>query len=122
MNSGLMFPKQGKKKRKRIKHPDSILQQKDGRCFLCMMMDNYHFYYPDIERHHVFEGKNRQASEEEGLTVYLCRNHHREGPEAVHRKPNQGLDKIIKRYAQAAWEQNHTHEEFREKFQNDYLN
>ena len=117
-DSGLLFPKPARQK-KRIRHPGSILQQKDGRCFLCMLLDQYSIYWPGIEQHHVFGGANRTASEEEGLTVYLCPNHHREGKRAVHR--DRETDLIVKRYAQAAWERNHTREEFREKFGKSYL-
>lgn len=119
MTTGLMFPKQGKKKKRRIKHPDSILQIHDGRCFLCMLLDNNNFFWPDVEKHHVFGGPDRTASEEEGLTVDLCPNDHRIDQRAVHN--NRDTDLIIKRYAQAAWEQNHTREEFREKFRKSYL-
>lgn len=118
MTSGLLFPKPGKKKRKKIKPRESTLQIRDGRCFLCMINGN-NFYYPDTEKHHIFNGANRNNSEEEGLTVYLCRNHHRDGPAAVHSNRENAL--ILKRYAQAVWEQNHTREEFREKFGKSYL-
>lgn len=117
-DSGLLFPKPARKK-KRIHHHDSILQQKDGRCFLCMILDQHSIYWPGVEKHHVFGGANRTASEEEGLTVYLCPYHHREGLRAVHR--DRETDLIVKRYAQAAWERNHTREEFREKFGKSYL-
>lgn len=83
-----------------------------------MMLDNYNFYYPDIERHHVFGGSDRTASEEKGLTVDLCPKHHRTGPAAVH--INRETDLIVKRYAQAAYEQTHTREEFMKKFRKNY--
>ena len=117
--SGLLFPKAGAKKKRRIRHPPSILQEKDGRCFLCMLLDNNNIYWPDLERHHVFGGSNRTASEAEGLTVYLCPRHHRTGPAGVHN--SRKTDLIVKGYAEAAWEQNHTPEEFREKFGRNYL-
>jgi len=78
-SNNLLFPKPGKKKKRKPKHRESILQDKDGRCFLCMLLDNNNFYYPDIEEHHVFEGPDRPISTEEGLTVYLCPRHHRTG-------------------------------------------
>ena len=118
-SNNLLFPKPGKKKKRKPKHRESILQDKDGRCFLCMILDNNNFYYPDIEEHHVFEGPDRPISTEEGLTVYLCPRHHRTGPKAVH--TDQETNLIVKRYAQAIWERNHTREEFREKFRMSYL-
>lgn len=118
-SNNLLFPKPGKKKKRKPKSRPSILQDKDGRCFLCMLLDNNNFYYPDIEEHHVFEGPDRTVSTEEGLTVYLCPRHHRTGPAAVH--ADQKTNLIVKRYAQTIWEQNHTREEFREKFRKSYL-
>lgn len=118
-SNNLLFPKPGKKKKRKPKHRESILQDKDGRCFLCMLLDNNNFYYPDIEEHHVFEGPDRPISTKEGLTVYLCPKHHRTGPAAVH--TDQETNLIVKRYAQAIWEQNHTREEFWEKFRKSYL-
>ena len=118
--SGLMFPKSVKRKKLRKKRtPKSVLQEKDGRCFLCMMLHNDYRYHNYLERHHVFNGPDRDASEEEGLTVYLCVNHHREGPEAV--QNNQDNNRIVQCYAQEFWEQNHTREEFQKKFRGSYL-
>ncbi len=118
-SNNLLFPKPGKKKKRKPKSRPSILQDKDGRCFLCMLLDNNNFYYPDIEEHHVFEGPDRPISTEEGLTVYLCPRHHRTGTKAVH--TDQETNLIVKRYAQTIWEQNHTREEFQEKFRKSYL-
>ena len=118
-SNNLLFPKPGKKKKRKPKSRPSILQDKDGRCFLCMLLDNNNFYYPDIEEHHVFEGPDRPISTEEGLTVYLCPRHHRTGPKAVH--TDQETNLIVKRYAQTIWEQNHTREEFQDKFRKSYL-
>lgn len=118
MKTGLLFPKKGTKRKRQSKHPESVLQIKDGRCFLCMINGN-NLYYPEVDRHHVFGGSDRKDSEEEGLTVYLCRNHHVDGPEAVHN--NRENDLIIKRYAQAVYEQNHTREEFQKRFRMSYL-
>lgn len=116
--SGILFPKPSRKK-KRIRHPDSILQQKDGRCFLCMLLDHNNRYWPDLEKHHVFGASNRTNSEEEGLTVYLCPLHHRTGPKAVHNDKETAL--IVKEYAQEVWERNHSRAEFYEKFKVNYL-
>lgn len=118
MKSGLLFPKPGKKKRKRIKPRVSCLQIHDGRCFLCMLEGN-NFYYPDIEKHHVFNGPDRDASEEDGMTVDLCAKHHRDGPKAVHN--NRENDLTLKRYAQAVWEQHGTREDFRKRYRMSYL-
>lgn len=118
MKTGLLFPKKGTKRKRQSKHPESVLQIKDGRCFLCMINGN-NCYHTEVDRHHVFGGSDRKASEEEGLTVYLCKNHHVDGPAAVHN--NRENDLIIKRYAQAVYEQNHTREEFQKRFRMSYL-
>lgn len=69
------------------------------------------------DRHHIFGGANRQLSEKYGLTVYLCRNCHRE----VHDHPNQGADLCLKRIGQKMFERDHDREDFRRIFERDYL-
>lgn len=117
--SGLMFPKKTKKKRKKSRPSGSILQEKDGRCLLCIMLDDNFFIWPQVHEHHVFNGPDRENCDKEGLTVYLCINHHVDGPAAVHN--NREHDLILKKYAQEIWEQNHTREEFQKKFRMNYL-
>ena len=39
---GLMFPKTQKKRKKRMKHPKSIIHEKNGTCYLCMLLDGNH--------------------------------------------------------------------------------
>ena len=83
--SDLMFPKtSGKKKQK--KHAKSIMQpDRDKHCYLCMLLHG-DYHEKNVEEHHVIPGTwGRQKSEELGLKVYLCVEHHRTGPEAVHR-------------------------------------
>jgi len=115
--SKLMFPKTSAKKRKKTQSR-SILQEKTGHCFLCMLNDDYRIH-KDLHEHHVFNGSDRDVCEEEGFTVYLCIRHHIDGPEAVHN--NRENDLILKRYAQMIWEETHTREEFRNKFRKSYL-
>ena len=71
-----MFPKIKSKKRRK-KHPPSILHKKDGTCYLCMrLLDNYS-QYRIVHEHHVYPGNpNRRISEENGFKVYLCPGHH----------------------------------------------
>ena len=55
-----------------MKNRDSIIQPKDGRCFLCGMLDHEEDkYWSYIEKHHVFFGSNRKHSEEDALP-YIC--------------------------------------------------
>lgn len=130
MKSAMLLPKEKwlteneKKKRKtrqnQTKRPESILQIKDGRCFLCMMLNNDNTYHPVVHRHHVFFGKKcKEKCDEEGLTVYLCIEHHLNGKQAVH--GNRKNDLMLKKYAQTVYEQNHSREEFIEKFVESYL-
>lgn len=99
----------------------SILQSKAdwNRCWLCMeLRDDFTLKY--CETHHVFDGvARRKKSEAEGLTVRLCIEHHREGPEAVHRNRKTML--IIQRAAQRAYEQDHTRQQWMELMHKNYL-
>ena len=116
--SELMFPKSSGKKRKKIRH-GSVLQEKDGRCFLCVLLEDDFRIQREVHEHHVFNGPDRELSDEEGLTVYLCARHHVDGTAAVHN--NRENDLILKRYAQMIWEETHTREQFRKKFRKSYL-
>ena len=78
-------------------------------CYVCKR--------PNADLHHIFGGRNRQTSDRLGLTVYLCREHHRE----VHDHPNHGLDMIIKRQGQREFEKTHTRHEFINTFGKSYI-
>lgn len=53
-----------------------IKNNEKGRCFICGKQGY-------TEKHHIFGGPCRSNSEEDGLTVYLCLDHHR-GRNGVH--------------------------------------
>ena len=76
----------------------SIMQEKDGRCYLCMLLhDDYSVKI--VQEHHVIFGRaNRKLSEKYGLKIYLCIWHHTEGPEAVHK--NAEIARMLKVSAQ----------------------
>ncbi|MDD3137560.1 MAG: hypothetical protein PHX08_01125 [Lachnospiraceae bacterium] len=115
MAAGLMFPKPGKKKKKRIK---KTKQEVITQCYLCIQEGDYSIKY--TEEHHVMFGSGQRAtSEAEGLTVRLCNNHHRVGPAAVHN--NQEVRENLCRLIQAKYEETHTREEYKEKFKKNYL-
>lgn len=64
--------KYGKKpeRKKRKKHKPSIMDVKDGRCYLCeLLYGDFSIKY--TEEHHCFDGPRRGAAEAEGLKVYL---------------------------------------------------
>ncbi len=78
----------------------SIIQDDSTYCFL----DGKNGHGDPLEKHHVFFGvSNRQHSEEDGLTVWLCGdNCHRNGKKSAHRCNE--TNRYLKRKAQTAWE------------------
>mgnify|MGYP000317416638 FL=1 len=81
-----------------------------GECFLCRLEGIRRQQY--TEEHHVFYGGGlRKVSEENGFKVYLCRDHHKDGPRAAHncRETRELLCRIFQR----KYEETHTREEFR---------
>lgn len=117
-DSGLMFPKP-KHKKKRKKHKKSILCTEKHVCYLCA--HKYGDYsYKETEEHHILYGAGQRTdSEEEGLKVYLCREHHKEGPEAAHNCRE--TRELLCRIAQREYEKTHTREEWVERFRKNYL-
>ena len=98
---GFLLPKNGRKK-KRKKHGRSIMQA--GKyCYLCARFYGDYGRKP-VQKHHIVFGRgNRQISEELGLTVYLCDQHHEHGPDAVH--VNHEMARILQADAQEVYEQ-----------------
>lgn len=115
--SNLMFPKNPVRKRKK-KHKPSILQKKDGTCYLCRKLYG-DYRVQGIHEHHVFDGPNRSISEAEGFKVYLCADHHLYGTEAVHR--NHEMMLLVQQDCQRAYEQDHTRREFADLIGKNYL-
>jgi len=118
---GLMFPKP-KAKKKRKKHPDSIMHHKDGTCYLCMSRLGDIRRHSMLHKHHVFGGPCRQLAEEDGLFVWLCVEHHETGRDAVHN----GLEgeenrRFLHEQGQRAYERNHTRQQFVDRYIRSYL-
>ena len=113
----MMYPKKPSKK-KRQKHKDSILQTRDGRCYICMKNGSDR-HWPILHKHHAFLGANRKIAETEGLYVFLCPDHHEFGTDAVHR--NYEILREIQRDAQRAYEENHSRQQFMKLFGRNYL-
>ena len=110
--SELKFPK-GKKKKRRLSHPASILGSRKGRCYLCGE-------YGQTEEHHIFGGPNRPLSERYGLKVDLCLECHQTGPNAVHRNP--AVMEELHRQGQEAFEaQGGSRDEFMRIFGRNWL-
>lgn len=111
-----MFPKPGKKKKKRA--PKKKTQETITQCHLCMQQGDYSIKH--TEEHHVMYGSGQRAiSEREGLTVRLCVYHHRTGPAAVHNS-EETRQKLCAEI-QAKYEQTHSRKEYKEKFKKNYL-
>lgn len=116
----LKFPKKtGTKRRK--KHKTSILQDRsDGTCYLCVRLHEDYRIHKYREEHHIFPGNpGRKLSEAEGLKVYLCPEHHRTGPEAVHK--NQKISRLLQQDAQRAFEKTSSRQRFMELFGRNYI-
>lgn len=84
----------------------------NNECYICGR-------YGQTQCHHIFYGrKNRQKSDDFGLTVRLCYECH-QGPNGVHR--NKHIDIYLKQKGQAEFEKTHSREEFRKIFGKNYL-
>lgn len=83
-----------------------------------MLHDNWN-EHRILDEHHVFGGPNRTKSEENGLKVYLCHNHHIYGPEAVHN--NARIRHEMQRMAQREFEKRYGHAKFMEVFGRNFL-
>lgn len=118
----MMYPKP-KSKKKRMRHPQSIMQDKASRtCYLCEKEGDYRMHLI-LEEHHVIHGTaGRRKAEEYGLKVYLCPAHHRTGPNRVHdnNKSNK-TDLILKADAQRAFEKLYSHEMWMQEIGSNYL-
>ena len=113
----MMYPKKPSKKKHQT-HKDSILQARDGRCYICMKNGSDR-PWPILHKHHAFLGANRKIAETEGLYVFLCPDHHEFGTYAVHR--NYEILREIQRDAQKAYEENHSRQQFMKLFGRNYL-
>ena len=111
-----MQGKPGKRKR----HKASILQKKDGRCYLCMKLHGDDRIHLRTEEHHIFFGTGqRWKSEEDGMKVHLCPEHHRTGRDAVHN--NARICRMVQKDAQRKYEETHTREQFRKRYGKSYI-
>mgnify|MGYP004458049065 CR=1 FL=1 len=113
----MMYPKPAYKKRRK-QHKKSILQAKDGTCYLCTRL-NGDYSHKTLQEHHIFGGANRIHSEAYGLKVYLCVEHHTEGKAAVHN--NIDNMRLLQAEGQRAFEREHTRAEFMRIFGRNYL-
>lgn len=82
----------------------------EKQCYVCGSKYNLHY-------HHIMFGKNRKLADEDGLTIYLCYEHH-EGTNGVHGKNGHELDIKFKKMAVKVWCEyyNKTEEDFRKRY------
>ena len=102
-----------------MRHPASILHDKNSRtCYLCVVLHDNWNEHRILDEHHIFGGPNRKASEQYGLTVPLCPEHHTQGKEAAHR--NQEIAALLHRLGQEAFEKRFPDLDFLEIFGRNY--
>lgn len=96
-----------------------IKGNKKGMCFICGRIGY-------TEEHHIFEGSNRTASENRGLKVDICLDHHR-GYNGVHTSRGKDIMDWLHEVGQMAYEEyvmEHegvTQEEAREMFRKEFI-
>jgi DNA-directed RNA polymerase subunit RPC12/RpoP len=88
---------------------DSILSN-EYKCFICGRDDIR------LDVHHIYRGKNRQVSDENGFWVYLCNRCH---IQIVHQHPD--VDMQLKQACQTAFEKSQGRDAFRALIQGDFL-
>lgn len=88
------------------------IMQAEKECFFCRSTVN-------LECHHIYFGKNRKVSDENGFTVWLCNDHHTGGRVSVHRE--RVVDLLLKRLCQAVYELKHSREDFMKLIGRNYL-
>ena len=114
----LMYPKKTIQKKRRIKHPPSILGSRSDRCYLCELKTGM-INQRNLEKHHIFGGPERTKSEANGFVAWLCVEHHREGPFAVH--INAKVRKQLQSICQKRYERDHSRDQWMELMGRNYI-
>ena len=96
----------------------SIMQKKDGRCYLCMLLYGDDGTKVTQEHHVIFGTANRKLSERYGLKVYLCIQHHTGSQKAVHQNAEMAL--LLKIRAQRAFRERFPELNWMEIFKKNY--
>lgn len=84
----------------------------EEKCYFCGRING-------LNRHHIFFGPNRKNSENHGLWVYLCIDHHT-GQNGIHHG-NIKYDWLLKRVGQREFEKRYGRNEFMRIFGKNYL-
>lgn len=104
---------------KKIEIKTSILQT-EKECYLFRRMYDRKVTN-NLEKHHIYAGKNRAASEKYGFWVWLSPVMHRLSNQAVHGRDGANMDLFLKQECQAEFEKTHTREEFMSIIGRNYL-
>lgn len=72
-----------------------------------------------LHRHHIYGGRNRRVSEENGFWVYLRADYHNMSDKGVHF--NRELDLALKKACQEKYEETHSREDFMKLIGRNYL-
>lgn len=72
-----------------------------------------------LHRHHIYGGRNRSVSEENGFWVYLRADYHNMSDKGVHF--NHELDLALKQICQEEYEKTHSREDFMNLIGRNYL-
>ncbi len=95
-------------------------RREDHTCYLCMLLEGDHMTRSGLQEHHVMSGTaNRRLSEQYGLKVYLCVEHHTGGSMAVHRNIN--VQRVLQRKAQETFEEMYSREKWMEVFGRNFI-
>ena len=92
-----------------------VCNQKIKQCYVCGAKTNLHL-------HHIMFGKNRKKADQDGLTVWLCYDHH-EGTHGVHGKYGYKLDTRLKQIAEEIWIEHYkkTKDDFIKRYGKNYI-
>lgn len=74
-----------------------------------------------LHRHHIFAGSRRKISEREGFWVYLAPWLHNGSEQGVHGRDGHELDLRLKQECQAAYEKEHSRQEWMALMRKNYL-
>lgn len=91
---------------------ESIVQN-ERCCLVCRTTQN-------LERHHIFGAARRPISEETGLWVWLCHEHHT-GVTGVHSHKGHQLMEELHELGQMCFEEKYGHNVFIERFGKNYI-
>lgn len=78
-----------------------VTGDRESECFMCKSEE-------PCEVHHIYKGKNRKISDENGFYVHLCPSCHR----YLHGKDGHMMDVYLMKTCQLDFEKNHSRDDF----------